>query len=197
MHERRKRMVVVAVVLALSATFGSGCGRGLRHFTHVDRMKYSSQIHDIQYYVSEDAVFSRMMESYEEGVAPDHTIRTLQQYRIEEMAIGERTPGILVGERGDTLLVSFEPPVAGRERYFRFIHQKDHYCLEIPFRPGENQLSGYCVPYAGKCYFLGTVAIGERGPQAATSNCPCLLVASDAFEDVDRDVHILEGRELD
>lgn len=109
------------LVAALLVICVAGCSPNKRLFRHADRTAYESQLGDLQFYIDREVYLSRMLESRESGVSPDHQIRKLAGRRIEEILLKKETPGVLVGIEGKELLISFEPPRAGEERVFRFV----------------------------------------------------------------------------
>ena len=102
---------------------------GPRQLHPSDRDTYDDALREAQVYVSTRAILSRLVLDTGADVAADHVLVTSQDATIEEVEIGAKTPGVIIGFEGAVLLVSFEPPIDGKERFLRFVPYSGLYVL--------------------------------------------------------------------
>jgi hypothetical protein len=196
-----EQVIVTGALLFLVSSCSS-----MRAFTTDDKQQYEPELQDLQFYLSEDAVLSRRVESSDAKVARDHKIRTFHGRQVEEIFIGRSTPGILIDFDGNGLLMSFEPPAAGVERTLHFIPEPDGlYYLEV--LQDSTQRTRDLVEYSGLKYRLGTYGQregGDLGPRESIRSAdtfraqarPFLKVESKNIDELERRRRELPGREL-
>ncbi len=98
----------------------SGCARRA-DFTEAYRERLHGALYNVQFYISEGIVLSRIEESLHKTVAPDiHSLRIEKQKKLIEVEIPRGTPGILRLEEAETLAVQFEPFPPGEEMVIPF-----------------------------------------------------------------------------
>lgn len=141
---------------------------------------------NLQCYVSDTVVLRRVLKSEEKAVTRNHVLKVEKDRRIEEVYIRADTPGVVVGTRGDKLLVSFEPPVDGVELTLAFaVHFRDGLTAYF-FEPDQLGEGFDRVAYGGKLY------------SSDGANRGCHL---EIEQDKDRDVHYksrdLPGRRIE
>jgi hypothetical protein len=143
------RVAVGLVVLALG---GIGC---------TSRVPLSKELRDgitpeefqkLQCYVSHDIVLRRTLTSEERDVTAGNILKIEKDKRIEEVVIPAYTPGVVVSGKDDRLMVSFEPPVDGKERFlvFTLTHKWDK--RTYYFFPDGEKDTVLDVTYGGKPY---------------------------------------------
>jgi hypothetical protein len=111
------------------------------------------ELQQLQFYVSHEIRFRRTLTSEERDVTAGNILRIEHDQRVEEVVIPAYTPGVVLGAQNDKLMVSFEPPVDGKERLLTFAltHKWDK--RTFYFFPDGEKDTNLNVNYAGKTYF--------------------------------------------
>jgi hypothetical protein len=105
-----------------------GCA-GPRELRPSDRATYGDELREAQVYLATETFLSRLVQDTDANVASDHVLVTSRDATVEEVKVSAKTPGVIVGFDDVALLVSFEPPVDGRERILRFVPDGVWYVL--------------------------------------------------------------------
>lgn len=99
-------------MVAIAWISASGCAtQQLSPFTHKIRKDYNladSDIRNLQYYVSSTITLQRALSSGEVGVTPGHTLRIINDKKVEEVKINPKTPGIAESASPESMEISFE-----------------------------------------------------------------------------------------
>ena len=110
------------------------------------------EFQQLQCYVSHDIVFRRTLTSEERDVTKGNVLKIEKDQRVEEVVIPAYTPGIVLSGKDDKLMVSFEPPDDGKERFlvFGLTHKWDK--RTYYFFPDGEKDTVFNVTYGGKQY---------------------------------------------
>ena len=107
------------------------------------------EFQQLQFYVSHEIRLRRTLTSEDRDVAAGN-LRIDHDKRIEEIVIPAYTPGVVLSGKGDKLMVSFEPPVDGKERFLVF--GLPQYKRTYYFLPDGEKDTVLDVTYGGKKY---------------------------------------------
>ncbi|MCK4547798.1 MAG: hypothetical protein KAW17_10200 [Candidatus Eisenbacteria sp.] len=202
MTPRWKCIVLSVLVLAFGAGI-FGCS-GPRPFSNLDLARNRAQLESIQFHLSSRIVLSRKIAASEYSVvSSEHVIKSVRGMKIVEVELEKGTCGVAVGTAGDTLLVSFEPAMGGRERCLRFVpdtrpvsgDEPASYVLEtdgsgLVMYMGESwELAEY---HAKRSVYERLDAV-DRVVRTAISR-PRLLVKSETSKIFDKRSRVLPGR---
>jgi hypothetical protein len=169
------RGVVLLGLLAAVAPIGCSNLVPLRREQVVE---FQNQLPKIQFYISDEVVLSRVLQSEERKISREHQIRIERGKKIEEIHIPAYTPGVLAptGSRiPDVLLVYFEEPSPELPRALAFRHDP----AQLTYRLDHND---WKVQYEGREFTV--VTSGH------------LLVDVDQIVEVKRKQRVLPGVEL-
>jgi hypothetical protein len=195
-------------VLPLLVLLGAGCA-GMHAFTPLDRSKSDPHLSEVQFYLSDKMVLSRRVSDRAQvAVSSDHAIRNIRGMEVEEIVLEEGTPAVLVGARGDTLLLSCEPPEAGSERYFRFVPgpRRPAEKSDDPARYWLDVNPGGFVEYGGDLWELARYREKRRvsfnnpavlDVSRTESDRPYLLVRTEDLRLFDKSSRLLPGRTVE
>jgi len=169
------RGVVLMALLAAIAPIGCSNLVPLRREQVVE---FQGQLQNVQFYISNEVILSRVLQSEERNVSRRHQIRIEKGKKIEEIHILESTPGVLdiqASKLPDLLRVYFDKP-------------SPHFPRALPFRYDPTQLTyrldddDWKVQYEGREFKV--VKTGH------------LLVDVDQIVEVERKQRVLPGVEL-
>jgi hypothetical protein len=139
----------------------------------------------LQFYVSSPILLTRELASEEKGVSSGHRFRIAKGRRIEEVFIDSNTPGVVVGMREQSFLVSFEPAVEGKDVALAFSLSQE--------RQGGNYylVGDNWTPEGGR------VRYGEKDFHASTESADAYLMIDYVMIEKVREEHrTLKGRRL-
>ncbi len=172
--------------LALLLLGSAGCATQRVPFLHRYRAPKGldrAELKKLQFYVSNDLVLRREVDTSDDLVTQDHVFRSIDGRRVEEVHLPKGTPGLVVRAEASRLFVSFEkkgelvfevlPGIVGKSTAYHF-----------PFRNRKKVL------YRGKIYRVIQGGLDDRLPSS-------LLVDArweSRFEDRRR---VIAGRSLD
>ena len=114
--KKKLMMIMVLGFLVMVLGFG-GCSTlqsffyEMEPFTHEIREDYDfgdAELKNIQYYLSEDIVLTRELSSNESTVTSGHSIKIVNNKRVEEIIFRAGTPGIATFVGEDYFEISFE-----------------------------------------------------------------------------------------
>ena len=143
------RNLLLPVLLALATTAAAGCGSQRVAFLHSFREPGrldGPALKKLQFYVSHDLVLRRTVDTSEHLVTQEHVYRSVDGELIESVEIPAGTPGLVVGVKGDLLLVSFEEQGALPFQHLPKVAGASNETYRFPFRNGKT------VKYGGHTY---------------------------------------------
>ena len=138
--------LAVGLVLAIGWT---GCTSRVPLSKDLRDQIAPEEFQQLQFYVSHEILFRRTLTSEERDVAAGN-LRIEHDKRIEEIVIPAYTPGVVLSGKDDKLMVSFEPPVDGKERFLVF--GLPQYKRTYYFLPDGEKDTALEVTYGGKKY---------------------------------------------
>jgi hypothetical protein len=104
-----KGLIGSLVFVALSALAGCGSFKPFTHETRVAHSLGTSELKNLQFYVSDTITLRRELTSDSRSVSGSHKLLLVSGKTIEEVVIPAKTPGVVVSVEDGALAVSFEP----------------------------------------------------------------------------------------
>lgn len=188
------RAAKIAICVALLA-MSFGCA-SVRDFTADDRDVHETDLHRLEFFLSSDTQLSRIIETQTKDISSERAIRDIRHQEVEEILIRQTMVGKLIGLEGDTLLVSFEPPVYGRDRSLRFVQTRAGY--DLATHPSGSKPTFDAVHYNDRTYQLGK--FGRKWSSFSRTYTfypqekPRLVVRTQSFRHLQKKVRELPGR---
>lgn len=141
------RTIAAGLLLALA-----GCTSRVPLSKELHEQLTTEDFQKLQCYVSQEIVLRRVLRSEERDVSPGHALRIEKDKRIEEIVIPAFTPGVVLNGKEDRLMVSFEPPVQGKELTLTFVLTHKWNVRGFYFLPDSEKNTVLSVSYGGKEY---------------------------------------------
>jgi hypothetical protein len=178
---------LLAVLLVGSSACASAPPQHLVALTQELRAKYSLSDEDVlnlQYYVSSAIVLQRELSSGGVGVTPGHTLRVVNDKKVEEVIIEPKTPGVATRLHmdGNSIDASFEE---GRVIVFCTTRPNGGHgdLFRLCGRDGENSVMK--VDYGGLTYIT-----------AGRSTDAYLMIDLNALNNFKKNTRVVKGRRL-
>jgi hypothetical protein len=179
------RHASLLLFLALGATL-AGCSSQRVAFLHSFREPGrldGDALKKLQFYLSEDVVLRRSVDTSEHLVTREHTYRSVDGELVESVEIPAGTPGLVVGAKGDLLLVSFEEEGSLPFQHLPKMSGHSNETYRFPYRNGK------LVKYRGHTYKV--IAGGLSSTEEAM-----LLVEAEWGSKYEREKRTVGGRTL-
>jgi len=179
----RLHLLAATLLLGFAA---SACSSQQVAFLHKYRQPGrlgGEQLKQLQFFVSQDLVLRRVVDTSEHGVTDDHAYRSVDGQLMEEISLPEGTPGLVTKVEGDTLWVSFEEDGALPFQYLPKVAGEVGETYRFPYRNGRG------LRYRGHYY---RVMAGGLGSAVDTF----LLVQAEWGSRMEDERRTLPGRRL-
>lgn len=156
-HTMAKTGTLLAATLLL-ATAASACGAQRVAFLHTYRQPGRLEGEDLkrlQFFVSQDLVLRRVVDTSEHEVTEDHAYRSVDGQLMEEIELPAGTPGLVNKVEGDTLWISFEEDGALPFQYLPKVEGEVGETYRFPYRNGRG------LRYRGQYYKVVSGGLGS------------------------------------
>lgn len=143
------RTISLLALVGLLAASAAGCTTQRVAFLHSFREPGrldSPELKKLQFYLSEDVILRRTVDTSEHLVTRDHVYRTVDGELVESVEFPAGTPGLVVGVKGDQLLVSFEEEGSLPFQHLPKVAGESNETYRFPYRNGK------LVSYRGHAY---------------------------------------------
>ncbi len=142
----------------LLATLATACSSQRVAFLHDYRQPGqlgTGELKQLQFFVSQDIVLRRIVDTSEHGVTETHAYRAVQGELREEIVLPAGTPGLVTKVEGDTLWVSFEEDGALAFQYLPRVEGEIGETYRFPYRNGKS------LRYRGDYYKVVAGGLGS------------------------------------